>query len=714
MLLSFGVFIPHHDLTPPFGCESVGFSQYSGLMVSEFYPCALCDDEYLVITNQCGFYIDLRNWSISDGEGTLTFITDFWLMQNHSVSISWNESSFWQAFGRLPDVFVNRGGTQAFVAESGNFRLGDAGDSIALISPGQTIVDFVCYGSCNETSPGWSGHPMPSLRHGEIAKRIRPGEFFWDSDTAADWSPFREFRYGYTELPGMSVQVAAGNITAFASPDNSLDVVLEALESTTRRISLCTYEFSSVPVTKALMTAKERGIDVHVLVDGVPAGGMSESEIACLSVLSRDGVDVRAVKGNTSMNAVQHIGALHAKYVVTDSSETVVMSENFVEQGVPTDKLFGNRGWGVKVSDGGLARYVEDMFEADSRLSRTDVVPWRSDPRMNQSAVLPKDPALNHTRGMFPSYRSTGPAVVTACISPDGSMLEPYLCAQVERSRMIVGEQFQADLFWEQRWSGGKCLSPLVTALESSMRRGSSVRLLFDSSWFNLIGNGAVVNSLIENSTLMGLDGQFKLMDADSPITALHNKGVIFDNKATLVSSNNWVSASFARNRELGLLVDSVEIADYFTKTFGLDWSPDDTPPIADAGPDLELMLGESKEISAGLSSDDRAIAGVWWDTDGDGQAESRNMTIEFAGSVPGSYHVVLTVTDAWGNSATDEVLIIVILPDSPGPGGQYAFGRGFVWIVPLVLAATYMFSRRLRRPRVPAGPRKLNHRPNA
>ena len=712
LLLVMMLSTPHHDLDPPVISSSSSQVYYAGLMVSEFYPCALRNDEYLVISNQCGLNVNLFHFNISDGEGRLMIVADLWLMRNESLSISWNSSSFFSAYSQLPNLSIGSEGVASLISASGTFRLGDAGDSIALSAPDGDLVDFVRYGTTNDSSPSWIGDSVPGPKNGEVVKRIRAEGRLLDSNSSADWLHFREFRYGYTELPPGTFLVGPGNLTAFTSPDSSLEVLLDLIGSTSVSLSLCSYEFSSIPIASAMTAAAKRGTSNRLLVDGSPAGGMNRDEIACLSVLAKNNVDVRTIRGNASRDVVQHFGALHAKYLVVDHLKTVVLSENFVEQGTPTDRLFGNRGWGVCVADRALARFVEGMFYEDSRLSRLDVIPWREDTRWDPDAVLPAVPESNHTRGFLDPMRSTSPALIDVFASPDSSLDIPYICRMIESSGSVLAEQFQADLFWEQRWSGASIVSPIVADILSITHRGGSARVLFDSSWFNLNRNGAVVSSLRENSTLEGLDGQFSLMDTRNPALALHNKGAVFDGKRTLVSSNNWVTASFAKNRELGLLIDSCEVADYFSMAFELDWRIDELPPVADAGPDQQIAQGEVAVLSANSSSDNRAIADISWDIDGDGQSESRNSSAEFIGLLPGTFRVVLTVKDSWGNTATDEVVITVIHGGTAVPARRDSPADGIAWLAPLIFGLAVLVYRRIRGPRVPPDSRKVNHRP--
>jgi hypothetical protein len=700
--------MPHHEPTMDWHAELTAQTPDGPFVISEFYPCGLCSDEYLVISNQGSHSENLFGWTVSDGEGTLLIRSDVWLSAFGSATFSWNETSFYEAFDKLPTISMDSANS-SLVAINGTFRLGDSGDSLALYSPSLILTDFICYGSTNGSSAEWSGAPIPRIKSGEVVKRVQAGEILRDTDTASDWAHFREFRYGYTEWDRTSRSLNPGNVTAFVSPDCSLEIVLETLDEACSSIMICTYEFSSVPVTESLLRAFNRGLSVRLLVDGSPAGGMSEGEIESLSVLARFGLDVRTVRGNSSQDIVQHIGALHAKYIVVDSAVTIVMSENLVEQGVPCDRLFGNRGWGLRIRDPSFSESIEKILEEDSRQNRRDVIPWSVDSRFNRSSTLRNLPTSEHSMGVLAPLTLSDTATVTAYPSPDCSLSDPYLCGLIRASRSLFSEQFQADLLWEERWTGTSQPSPIVSDLLDMIRTGGSAQVLFDGSWYNCERNGAVISSLSENSTRWGIAGEFKLLDERSPITSLHNKGAVFDGRYVLVSSNNWVYASYARNRELALLLDSCEAAQYFAKAFDLDWTPDTCPPAVDAGPDMELRAGESVNISSATITDDRAVARVGWDLDGDGLNESSNSSVEFAGVVPGSYHIILIAEDTWGNRATDELVVVVVAQGGDNAESDSWMGR-VAWVVPLIVGAAILFARLRSRPRSPRAPRKLNH----
>ena len=710
MLLLSLVSMPHPGEASIGAAGSATAVDSPGLVISEFYPCALSGDEYFSISCRGDSYFYLRNWSVTDGEGELRFISDLWLFPGNTLTVTYNATSFWNAYNRLPGLSMDSPGIGSHVATIGSFRLADAGDSLSLLSSDGKISDTVAYGSVNESLAGWSGPPIPSLRKGEVGKRLQVDGLPLDTDTAADWEPFREFRYGYTEFSSPRFELPAGAVTAFTSPDCSLDVVAGAIDLARTDIWICTYEFSSGPICERLLEATDRGVKIRLLVDGAPAGDIDEEEIACLSVLRLAGCEVRTVNGNLGRGVVQHVGALHAKYLVIDSSMSIVMSENIVEDGLPQDRIFGNRGWGVMISDVELAGYLRELFDSDARRNRPDVSDWRLDPRFNASSVPPLSSRAVHSQMLLGPFMSTQQSSVTVVPSPDGSVQHPYLLDFMQAVSSVAVEQFQADLYWTSRWTSERHLNPLVRSLLDSASRGMETKVLLDSSWFNSGRNMQIVNCLEENSSSSHLM-MSGLLDERSPITLLHNKGAVIDGRISAISSNNWVSASFSRNRELAVMVESQEVASYFLKAFDFDWFPDEAPPECDAGPDLELLLGRSVVFDASSCSDDRLIAEYSWDIDADGIVDSRDDRALFEGTVPGQHVVVLKVTDAWGNSAVDEIRVKVVSPAPIGDEDRAIVPHRMLWLIPALIAAGALVVRMARKRKRGTDPRNLNHR---
>lgn len=625
------------------------------LAIAEFYPCAVGGDEYLVIQNRGAEAVNLLGWTVTDGEGAVTFLGGT-MEPGESLSMSENATSFESAYGFSPTLALPAWTSTEDARVSGSFRLADSGDSIELRSPDESLADVVAYGSCALPADGWYGEPIPSLRDGEVVRR-NPGDE--DTDTSADWMHFREYRYGYSSHPVLSCTVPAGGLRCYVSPDCSLDVILDIISASSSDVRVCSYELSSSPVCAALIDAVSRGVGVRVLVDSQPVGGMSVEQIACMSCLDAAGADVRVLGGNMADGELRHVGALHAKYVVADGATLAVLSENLVEAGVPTDRLFGNRGWGVALDAEPLASFMEGVFDDDSRLDRSDIWLWREDSRFDPGSSLPDSSDSAHPRGMLDQMISSEDAGVTLYLSPDASPVAPFLADVLSEARDVRFEQFQAEVEWDCRWVEAPVANPIIGAVAGVLRAGGVARGLFDGLWYNAGCNGEASDYLSSVAQSCGLPASFGLLAEENPVTVLHNKGLVLDGRA-FVSSNNWVYSSFARNRELAVLVDGGGAAGYFSSAFELDWVPDTNPPVADAGLDVTLDSPCEVVFDASMSYDDRAIANFSWDVDGDGSPDAWGAQPRVLLAYTGTYRVSLTVTDAWGNAATDALVLTV------------------------------------------------------
>ena len=664
------------------------------LLIAEFYAAGVADDEYIVISNGGSHELGLGGWSINDGEGAIVFDDTALLQGGGSAAVSFNSSSFFSAFGRLPDYSADGLYPCERVDVLGSFRLADYGDSIALVDPCGAEVDYVVYGDADTDSENWTGFALPHPRRGEVFRRIASSE---DTDSACDWLHFREFKYGYSEHQPVTYSVDPGCMIAFVSPDCSLRTVLGRVTAAEESIRLCAYELDSPAVLNALMDASNRAVKVRVLVDSNPVGGMSSDQMTGLSVMAMQGVEVILIKGDLREGVVKHFSALHSKYMVIDDETLIVLSENFVSDGLPRNEVFGNRGWGVAVKCPELAQYAAAIFDDDSRRDRSDVLDWLDDERFVKDSLAPTEPDATYGKGMLMPLISNFSADATLFVSPDCSLMSPFLCGLIDEAFDIQIQQFQVDLHWNVPDCSSTSLNPMLQRLLDRLRMGASCRMLLDSSWFNIEGNGEVVRSLEAVTSVERLDGAYRMMNGRSPISVMHNKGLLIDGQVCVVSSNNWVLSSLAKNRELALAIRSAEVAEYFERAFELDWNPDTSAPTLEAPVDISVVSGEWVRLSLECFSDDRQIVEGLWDVGRDGTVDVRADRLSFLAVVPGVIEIELVVVDAWGNKAATVIVVRVIA--TPAPISHEASPHPLVGLAlpPMMIVIGYLTYRKLR-----------------
>ena len=118
---------------------------------------------------------------------------------------------------------------------------------------------------------------------------------------------------------------AAGSLEVAFSPDGSAEaLVLKVIDSARKELRVLAYNVTSSSVTRALIRAKKRGVDVRLVVDhrlNVEEDRTAKSR-AALSALVNAGVEVR-----TTEAFVAH----HDKVIVADRETVELGSYNFTE-----------------------------------------------------------------------------------------------------------------------------------------------------------------------------------------------------------------------------------------------------------------------------------------------------------------------------------------------------------------------------------------------
>ena len=531
----------------------------AGLLLTRVYANSARDDEFVEITNLGSEARELVGWSLTDGEATATFPLDSILTPAGRLLVTRNSTSYVEDTLAIADFTWESGLVRRM--EGGILRLADAGDEVRLLDPTHSTVDAYVWGNSDDPSPGWTGPPAEAMGRGEIAVRASNGlGGAADTDTAEDWAGVRHHRLGQSSF-GLSTFEIRGRITPVLSPDAGDVPLLSFLASATHSLDLAVYTLTSERIGAALAGLAERGVHVRVLVDGAPVGGVEDDEKRILSGLVRAGADVRWLAGGTDV--VKRYRYLHAKYAVADGRAAWIGSENFGAAGFPSGNGDGNRGWSAIIDDSEIARALAAVFDADFDSRRRDSIPvplTSLDPLPPPPVVSPWSPSLE---------RTVRPARLL--IAPDnaldpGGLLDAMASAQ---DRMWI-EAFYVDEAWRD------APNALVEAAFAAARRGVSVRIVLDGSWWSVgegsSGNDRIVERLNGRARNESLDLEARLLEPRGRIERLHNKGLVIDGRTVLVSSMNWALGSATENREIGILVEDPDLAAFFEAAFAADW----------------------------------------------------------------------------------------------------------------------------------------------
>jgi len=484
-------------------------------------------DEYLVLSGTGS----LDGITISDGEGGFRFPPGTRI--NGLLTIARSGTAFKQSHGEYPDFeWLDYSPLVPNVINGDPLRLANSKDALMLYENG-ILVQKVA----------WPDDVKP--REGQI-HYLEKGV----------WDP-RPLMIGQSRFsPAVFRNVS---ITTFVSPDCSSEIFSYAVNQASDEVLLNVYEFSSPVIADTLITAQAREVDIKIVVEGGPVGGISPEGKEVIRKLTDSGIPVYMMVSRKGEPAPYRYD--HAKYMVIDRRAILLTSENFKYSGFPPQGMTGNRGWGVYLEDPELAQYFSMVYMTDYS--------GKSMTAYNGSAGNPESiPSGKYTVEFPPGY-FTG-ATVRPVIAPDTSNQITEMINSAERSIEIE----QAYITNETAYS----LNPYLSAAINASRRGVHVRVLLDSYWYNIEDEKdndemvALINR-IGASEHVPLEARCADLQMNQ-IIQIHNKGLIVDDSRVLVSSINWNSNSPNFNREAGVIIDHPGVAHYFLDVFEDDWNP--------------------------------------------------------------------------------------------------------------------------------------------
>jgi len=346
----------------------------------------------------------------------------------------------------------------------------------------------------------------------------------------------------------LSGTVFSANVTVFVSPDSSFQA-LENFLNGAENIKMATYTFTSPYIMEML-----KGIpNVTIIIEKSPVGGLPEAEEKILCNLQN--AKIYLYNGDLRFH--------HAKYMIKNGESVLITTENFGENGFPKNENHGNRGFGVIVEDKEIAKELDEIFNID--LSKSD----RFHCDLENYSISYED----KSGGYNPLFEPANFIVndIRLIIAPNA--VSDIINFINNASREIFVEEFYIYRYFSKRQGED---NPLLEAVINKSREGVDVKILLDSYWYNVkkddpnsnLNTMLYVNSISKNE---GLNLEARLFNIPG-IEKLHGKLVIVDD-SVFISSINWNKNSPTNNREVGIIIQDKDVANYFRSVFKSDWS---------------------------------------------------------------------------------------------------------------------------------------------
>jgi cardiolipin synthase len=571
-------------------------------------------DEAFQIYNPASTPARLAGWQITDGSHTLAFPGGYWLPGGAKVWCARQAVPFARSFGAAPGWEYAGDSDPAVPDLTGTaWQFSNSGGRLTLVSPGGTYSDTLVYEGASPDLPGWSGpavwpyHPTGSFgQEGQILYRKLDqagGLPVPDTDTRADWASDPE-----DVINGRKVQYAGWDLERFfvpkaftetaplqilISPDHAFPALKVLLESSERSIRFEGYTFESAPLAEAVATRARAGVEVEMLLEGGPPGGVTDQQRWVVQRIAEAGGRVYYMRTDPLAGIQDRYAYQHGKFWVLDGKTAIIGSENPVADSFPdddkTDGTFGQRGVTLVTDAPSVVAELTAVMEADIAPGvHGDIWPW--DPA---DAVLGAPPD-----GFTPSYASGGtfypvqkpePFLTEGVFSfqvfhsPEQSLRDVDsllgLIGRAGAGDLVLVQQLYEQMYWGPEDSSIEAdPNPRLEAYIAAARRGATVRVLLDSYQDNTNldsprSNLRTVEYLRSLASREGLD--LDARRANPTGEGIHNKMVlarIAGQGWVVAGSLNGSEASSKVNREMSLRVASTGAYEYLTDLFWVDW----------------------------------------------------------------------------------------------------------------------------------------------
>ena len=476
------------------------------------------------------------------------------------------------------------------------FYFPNSGAALQLLDTNGDQADTLVYGNGPVSVPGWTGialaKPIANLDNLIYLRGSGCGDTP-DTDTVDDWHE------QWTRLGGstfcFNTNVAGnGAITPLIGPTHGLVDLLAWIGSAETSLHVHMYLLHEVHLVEAMIAAQNRGVNVTVVLDYGDSWWKQydlDTQRGMATELLAAGVDVHWF-GDTGENPYAYI---HSKVAVKDGESVWIGSGNWKSSSHPLPGEAGNRDWGVLVDDAGLADVVLNHLAFDENDARDHVTPVvAGDAPMGWSM-----PASTSIVGET-APAITGDFEATLLVCPDNCIDELVKALDSAEEEILLSLQY-LDTDWSWGWGD----NPMLEALENAAQRGVRLQLIINGAFLDEDIQSAVDLFNEQWNYTQGYDTSAVVMSADEEVTKLHNKGVIVDGEHVLVSSINWGDSALVRNREMGLLISSEDVASVYTASWYEDWNRLDNTTDTD-----QDRLLDAWEVEHGLNRTQRSVIG--------------------------------------------------------------------------------------------------------
>jgi phosphatidylserine/phosphatidylglycerophosphate/cardiolipin synthase-like enzyme len=391
-------------------------------------------------------------------------------------------------------------------------------------------------------------------------------------------------------------------VTAFVGPDSIVESLRTFFSEARNSLRLYIFDFNSKPLLDHLAAVKAANpqLQIRVLLEPVkhsasaqaPANGC-EATRQLMQICGEENVRM----GPTVHTDRPVFELVHQKYAVADDSASIVMTANW-DTYLPTpQRPMAGREWGIKISGAQTAEYFTRLFENDWWLQVAGAEPARvpvvsdlnlmlkyvlQEPAKMQASLSGVDLAAKAEGGrpLFPekSFDSRVRRILPL-VSPSNYFSVVLDLIRNAKKKLRIQQMYLSRL---SKVNGeiapvqdGK-VQALLNEVVAAYKRGVDTEILIEPTTQLACHDNKKLELFPEVAQLissgMFSSIRFRRVGPSRVLNFFHNKGLIVDDEAVVVSSTNWSDFSIMLSREAGLVIFDSEIAAWYTAVFEHDF----------------------------------------------------------------------------------------------------------------------------------------------
>lgn len=522
-------------------------------------------------------------------------------------------TAFRQSFGEEPGCEWRDNTDPAVVDLTNNLQLTNTRGWISLRDAEGNVVDVLRYGAEEQTVEGWDGLPVQAYTRGDVAasgqvlerKRDPVSALPLDNDLATDWaSDLLDAHWGRrVRMPGWAgwdeasfarptLTTAEATTLVAVGPEGLYAPIAQAFDNALHTVDLSIYTFEHPQMTDVLLNALRRGVQIRMLLEASPPGGIDDLQRWCVAQLAAAGADIRYLtpRDDAPSGYRARYRFTHAKYGVIDGATVLLGTENFTTDSMPlpsSKAVGGRRGFYLITNATPVVETLQRLFATDWQPDRfLDLRPFELG--HDKYGGAPADFVLPEPRKWFVDKSPFAEAVTAtsaarfAIISAPENALRPDAGMIALIQQAGAGDEIYLTQLYEHKHWGDSTSNPIadpnprLAALIEAARRGARVYLLLDEFFDDADGlrsNRATVEYVTALARAEGLDLAARV--GNPARGGIHAKVVLLrvaGESWSAVGSLNGGEVSHKVNREVVLLTDQQHVYDRLFDVFVYDW----------------------------------------------------------------------------------------------------------------------------------------------